>query len=131
MSASVGNAVRHFMRSCGMPTDLPMDTDDRQEVAQWLTRFQVATDDLEAAVSYRERAFTAKQAADLVYLVVALCETFGLKFDDVFAEVHRSNLSRIDPATGQPYDQEDNGHVNRGPEFYDPMDAIGEIVDTV
>lgn len=131
MSASVGTAVRNFMVACGQAVDLPMDADDSADVALWLVRFQAKCDDLEAAVSYRERAIAAQQAVDLVYLIVAFCEQFGLKFDDVFAEVHRSNLSRIDTATGRPYEQDDRGHVARGPEFYDPADAIHDIVSTI
>jgi predicted HAD superfamily Cof-like phosphohydrolase len=127
----IGKSVRHFLLASGEPVNLPLTVDDSAEIGRALMLIGTATDDFESALSYRERAVTAKQGADLVFLIVATMERFGLSFDDVFAEVNRSNLSRIDPATGTPFERDEKtGHINRGPQFYDPSDAISEIVDT-
>lgn len=43
------------------------------------------------------RGDTAKEAADLVYVVLGTMVEMGIDFGPVFAEVHRSNMSK-DPA---------------------------------
>jgi predicted HAD superfamily Cof-like phosphohydrolase len=132
MTQSIGNSVRHFLSSCGEPLDLPLDKDDNAEIGRSLMLVDKAVDDFEAALGYRERALTAQQGADLVYVVVAVLEKFGLSFDEVFSEVHRSNLSRIDSATGLPYEQDSGtGHVGRGEDYFDPFESIEEITSTV
>ena len=37
----------------------------------------------------------AKEAADLIYVVVGLCVSFGIPITKVFEEVHRSNMAKV------------------------------------
>jgi predicted HAD superfamily Cof-like phosphohydrolase len=91
-----------------------------------------AVDDFEAALGYRERALTAQQGGDLIYIVVGIMEKFGLHADEVLACIHISNISRIDPATSRPYAQdEDTGAVLRGPNYLDTYETITDIVSRV
>lgn len=62
----------------------------------------------------------AKELADLVYVVIGTAVAHGIvRFDDVFAEVHRSNMSKLDD-DGRPILRED-GKVLKGPN-YSPAD---------
>lgn len=74
---------------------------------------------------YREAAFRgdlveiADALADLAYVVVGTAVAHGLvRFDEIFAEVHRSNMSKLG-ADGKPVLRED-GKVLKGPGFSPP-----------
>lgn len=57
----------------------------------------------------------AKEAADLVYVVVGACISFGIPFTQVLKEVHRSNMSKLG-ADGMPI-YRDDGKVLKGPNY--------------
>lgn len=56
----------------------------------------------------------AKELADLLYVVYGTAVSFGIPIDDVFAEVHRSNMSKL--VDGKPLKRED-GKVLKGPNY--------------
>ncbi len=60
----------------------------------------------------------AKELADLLYVVYDTSAAFGLDIDRVFAEVHSSNMSKLD-ADGKPIYRED-GKVLKGPNYQSP-----------
>lgn len=57
----------------------------------------------------------AKELADLLYVVYGTAASFGIPINDVFAEVHRSNMSKLGE-DGKPVYRED-GKVLKGPEY--------------
>jgi predicted HAD superfamily Cof-like phosphohydrolase len=68
-----------------------------------------------------------KELADLRYVVEGCAVTMGLPIDDAYAEVHRSNMSKLGE-DGQPiYDK--GGKVLKGP-GYEPADMT-KFVDPV
>lgn len=56
---------------------------------------------------------------DLQVVVEQLGPTFGLNGEAIFEEVHRSNMSKVDPATGKMPRRED-GKAGKGPLFFEP-----------
>lgn len=60
----------------------------------------------------------ADALADLVYVCIGACITYGIPFDEVFHEVQRSNMSKLDE-TGNPIRRED-GKILKGPNFTEP-----------
>lgn len=64
----------------------------------------------------------ADALADLDYVVTGSALTMGIPHTDVVAEVHRSNMSKLDPATGQPILREGDGKVLKG-SAYSPPDV--------
>lgn len=60
----------------------------------------------------------ADALADLVYVCIGACITYGIPFDAVFNEVQRSNMSKLG-RDGKPIYRED-GKVLKGPDFYEP-----------
>jgi len=67
----------------------------------------------------------AKELADLLYVVYGTAAAYGIPIDDVYREVHRSNMSKLGP-DGKPIYRED-GKVLKGPN-YTPAD-IQKVLD--
>lgn len=59
-----------------------------------------------------------KELADLIYVVVGTAVTFGLPLEEVFNEVHKSNMSKLGE-DGKPIYRED-GKVLKGPNYKEP-----------
>lgn len=59
----------------------------------------------------------AKELADLLYVVYGTAVSFGIPIDEVFDEVHRSNMSKL--VDGKPVKRED-GKVLKGPNYKPP-----------
>ena len=66
----------------------------------------------------------ADALSDLLYVVYGAGHSFGIDLDDCFAEVHRSNMSKLGE-DGKPIYRED-GKVLKGPDYEPPtlMDLI-------
>lgn len=56
---------------------------------------------------------------DLLVVVEQLGPTLGMNTDALFAEVHRSNMSKVDPMTGK-MPKKPNGKAGKGPNFVEP-----------
>lgn len=61
----------------------------------------------------------ADALADLIYVAVGTALEFGIPLDKVWDEVQRSNMSKLDPATGKAIKRHD-GKVLKGPNFSPP-----------
>lgn len=66
----------------------------------------------------------AKELADLLYVVYGAADVFSIPIDEVFAEVHRSNMSKLG-GDGKPVRRED-GKVLKGPN-YSPANLEGIV----
>ena len=60
----------------------------------------------------------ADALSDLLYVVYGAGHSFGIDLDDCFAEVHRSNMSKLGEDC-KPFYSED-GKVLKGPDFTEP-----------
>lgn len=67
----------------------------------------------------------ADALADIVYIACGTADLLGIPFDEVFAEVHRANMSKLG-ADGRPVLRED-GKVLKGPD-YRPPDVAGVLL---
>lgn len=67
------------------------------------------------AIENDDLANFAKELADLIYVVNGFALEAGIDLDKVFAEVHRSNMSKLG-ADGKPIYRED-GKVLKGPNY--------------
>ncbi len=61
------------------------------------------------------KAKLTKELADLMYVVIGTAVSFGLPLEEVFAEVHKSNMSKLGD-DGKPIYRED-GKVLKGPNY--------------
>lgn len=60
----------------------------------------------------------AKELADLLYVTYGTAVAFGIDLDNVFAEVHRSNMSKLGPDGKPVYNS--IGKVMKGPSYTPP-----------
>jgi predicted HAD superfamily Cof-like phosphohydrolase len=76
---------------------------------------------------YEDVARLAKELSDLQYVVEGCALEFGIPHSSVYAEVHRSNMSKLG-IDGRPVRRHD-GKVLKGPNYTeaDVMTAIGII----
>jgi predicted HAD superfamily Cof-like phosphohydrolase len=70
------------------------------------------------AVEENDIVGVADAIADLLYVTYGAALTFGIPVREVFAEVHRSNMTKLDDE-GKPLYRED-GKVMKGPNFSPP-----------
>jgi predicted HAD superfamily Cof-like phosphohydrolase len=75
-------------------------------------------DELEAAVVSANLVEVADAFADLLYVTCGAALAFGIPIDEVLAEVHRSNMSKLG-RDGKPVLRSD-GKVLKGPGFTPP-----------
>lgn len=60
----------------------------------------------------------ADAICDLIYVLCGTAVSFGIPLDECFAEVQRSNMSKLGD-DGKPITRED-GKILKGPNFYEP-----------
>ena len=80
--------------------------------------------ELADAVAAQDLVAVADALADIVYVALGTADLLGIPFDEVFAEVHRANMSKLG-ADGRPVLRAD-GKVLKGP-GYNPPDVAGVL----
>ena len=80
--------------------------------------------ELREATGKQDLVGIADALTDLLYVVYGAGHAYGINLDDCFAEVHRSNMSKLDDES-QPIYRED-GKVLKGPNYIPP--ALGQII---
>lgn len=89
--------VRDWLRGAGLPVhDQPtLDvTPQAREIACALIEEEAA--ELRAAVEASDLVEIADAVADLIWVTLEAAMTLGIPIEPVFAEIHRSNLTKID-----------------------------------
>lgn len=66
----------------------------------------------------------ADALGDLMYVIIGAALEFGIPFDDVFREIHRSNMTKIWPDGSIRY--REDGKVLK-PETYSPAEVAGVL----
>ena len=56
--------------------------------------------------------------ADMLYIIYGTADAYGIPIDDIFAEVHDSNMSKLG-LDGKPIRRED-GKILKGPNYFKP-----------
>lgn len=80
--------------------------------------------ELREATSRQDLVGIADALTDLLYVVYGAGHAYGINLDECFAEVHRSNMSKLDDES-QPIYRED-GKVLKGPNYTPP--DLAEII---
>lgn len=79
--------------------------------------------DAEAANDYVE---VCDALGDMLYIIYGTCVSYGIPINEIFQEIHNSNLSKLDE-NGKPIRRED-GKILKGPNFFRP--DIAKIVES-
>lgn len=120
MTRTPSELVSEFHEAIGLPRPNEPSIDVSDELHHLRQRL-LDEEVREVAQAVRERDLTqiAKELADVVYIACGTALTYGIPFDDVFAEVHRSNMSKIGPEG--PVRRAD-GKIMKGP-YYSPANV--------
>jgi len=112
------STVRDWLSKAGLPVpefptlDVPPDT---REMACALIEEEAA--EFRAAVESSDLVEIADSVADLIWVVLEAAITFGIPIEPVFAEIRRSNLTKVD--TDEPM-MNAMGKIVKGPTFSPP-----------
>ncbi len=120
--------VREFSRAFGVatrpsPSPAGLGVDDEELVLR-RRLLDEEVGELADAVAARDVTAVADALADIVYIACGTADLLGIPFDEVFAEVHRANMSKLG-ADGRPVLRAD-GKVLKGP-AYVPPDVAGVL----
>ena len=118
------NDVADFHRACDVPVlSSPTFVPERVELRRSLLREECCETD--EAMQRGDLVEIADGLADVIYVAVGAALEFGIPLDRVWAEVHRSNMAKVDPATGK-VTKRDDGKVLK-PEGWTPPDVAGAL----
>lgn len=118
----VEGAVRTFMSACGQGKDDSKRTSDLR-----LALIEEEYTEFMEALGWGDDVFIAKEAADLVYVVVGTLIARGIPFNDVFAALQSSNMTKVGN-DGRVTKRED-GKILKGDNFKPAEDMIKTILE--
>jgi predicted HAD superfamily Cof-like phosphohydrolase len=119
--------LREFHAAAGLTLPEVPTLDIAAEFVSDKTRQDILNEEvreLEDAVAARDLTGIADALADIAYVVIGTAVTYGLPFDAIFAEVHRSNMTKFGP--GGPELRRADGKIVKGPHYEPPR--IAEIL---
>ena len=115
--------VKEFHEAFGLEINVPISTklaylreDLIQEEAMEITNEILASDEDDKPDVDKKKL--TKELADLMYVTIGTAVTFGLPLEEVFAEVHKSNMSKL-TADGKVLRRED-GKVLKSDQYKEP-----------
>ena len=99
MKTSPEQMLREFHASKAIHAGLMPET-PTADIPQWVQELRMKlldeeTDELSEAVLARDIVKIADAIGDIAYVVAGTAVAYGIPFDAVFAEVHRSNMTKI------------------------------------
>lgn len=77
------------------------------------------------AAQKRDLTAAADALADIIYVCIGTALEFGIPLAEVWDEVHRSNMAKVDPATGKVVRRAD-GKILK-PKGWTPPDVAGVL----
>jgi predicted HAD superfamily Cof-like phosphohydrolase len=121
---TVEEALVEFHSTYGLPVataPVNFDSDNKSLHETWELRKELVREEYQEfmdAMAFRNLEEIADAICDLVYVAVGTAVSFGIPFDACFAEVQRSNMSKLGE-DGKPIERED-GKILKGPNFSPP-----------
>lgn len=122
MAIDVEASVRLFMDKCGQGRD-----DGKHTMDLRLALIEEEYTEFMEALNWGDDVFIAKEAADLVYVVVGTLIARGIPFNDVFAALQSSNMTKVGE-NGQVTKRED-GKILKGENFKPAEEMIKTILE--
>lgn len=117
----VESAVRTFMQACGQGED-----DGKHTLDLRLALIEEEYNEFLEALGWGDPVLIAKEACDLIYVVVGTLISKGIPFNDVFAALQTSNMSKVGP-NGEVTRRSD-GKILKGDDFKPAEAMIKEIL---
>ena len=110
--------VRNFMQIYGQEIKTKPSFPSKKIIQLRYDLIKEELDELSVAINDKDIVEVADALTDLLYVVYGAGHAFGIDLDKCFAEVQRSNLSKLDN-NGKPIYNE-SGKVMKGPNYSKP-----------
>ena len=110
--------VKNFMEIYGQEVKTKSSFPNEKIIQLRYDLIKEELDELSLAIKEKDIIEVADALTDLLYVVYGAGHAFGIDLDKCFAEVQRSNLSKLD-IDGKPIFNE-NGKVVKGPNYSKP-----------
>lgn len=110
--------VKQFMETYGQSVPTKPAFPDRDTIHLRMDLIEEELDELRLAIVDENIVEVADALTDILYVVYGAGLTFGINLDKTFAEVHRSNMSKLGE-DGKPIHRED-GKILKGPNYTPP-----------
>lgn len=117
--------VEDFTRACDreplrIPRHLRSTTfDEWEQFGRIMKVLREEVEEVDEAAATMDIGAAAHELADVLYMVRMLEVWLGIPLDEVFVEIHKANLTKINPATGRVY-RDETGRVAKGPNYVKP-----------
>lgn len=118
---SNSDLVKSFMNVYGQEVMIEPVLPEEQTIKLRYKLIEEELAELKVALLDRDIISTADALTDLLYVVYGAGHAFGINLDACFAEVHRSNMSKLDE-DGHPIRRED-GKILKS-RLYSPPDLM-------
>ena len=110
--------VKKFMDTYGQEVKNQANFPSEKIMKLRIDLIQEELDELKLAIKEKNLIEVADALTDILYVTYGAGHSFGLNLDKCFAEVQRSNMSKLDN-NGKPIFNE-NGKVMKGPNYFKP-----------
>ena len=110
--------VKNFMEIYGQEVKTKSSFPNEKIIQLRYDLIKEELDELSVAIKDKDIVEVADALTDLLYVVYGAGHSFGIDLDKCFAEVQRSNLSKLN-IDGKPIYNE-NGKVMKGPNYSKP-----------
>ena len=110
--------VKTFMKTFGQMVRTKPQFPEEKTMQLRYDLIKEELDELSLAIKEKNLIEVADALTDLLYVVYGAGHSFGIDLDKCFAEVQRSNLSKLN-IDGKPIYNE-NGKVMKGPNYSKP-----------
>jgi predicted HAD superfamily Cof-like phosphohydrolase len=110
--------VKEFMETYGQIVRTNPEFPDNDTIHLRVDLIEEELKELTEAIAERDIVEVADALTDILYVVYGAGLTFGIDLDKTFAEVHRSNMSKLGE-DGKPIYRED-GKILKGPNYTPP-----------
>jgi predicted HAD superfamily Cof-like phosphohydrolase len=121
MKRSTLEQVREFHETYGLPVESAPNISDQKTNDLRINLIAEELEELQEALKNNDIVETLDALIDLQYVLDGAFLSFGLHDvkEAAFAEVHRSNMSKLGE-DGKPIRRESDGKVMKGPNYFVP-----------
>lgn len=92
-------ALEEFHSACGYSHNTTPSLSDEERIQLWTSLLREEVNELFQALSDRQLASVADGIGDCLYVLFGMSLAFDLPIEDIFQEIHQSNLSKIADGT--------------------------------
>lgn len=110
-------ALEEFHEACGYRHSPRPSVEDDEKRALWSQLFREEADELMAAIERRDLVGVADGLGDVIYVTLGAALAFGIPIEEVFEQVHESNMSKVHTGVTARED----GKIMRGPDYRSPQ----------